>query len=87
MRKVISIHVSNLGKKTPNKQVFYVSLEHLGKKPGSTKVFGKTPINFTFDPRSGGWFLILLFAFQLAYSSRIQMVEPNKLLLNFCLGA
>lgn len=27
--------------------MLFVSLEHLAKKPGSTKVFGKTPVNFS----------------------------------------
>lgn len=46
------------------KKVPFVSLERLGKKPGSTKVFGKTPINFSWAKLSlvtpgqlaGSWF-------------------------------
>lgn len=62
MRKVNSIYLSNLG--AEKKKVPFVSLEHLGKKPGSTKVFGKTPINLSWAKLSlvtpgqlaGSWF-------------------------------
>lgn len=77
-------------------EVSFVSLEHLGKKPGFTKVIGKTPIKLSWAELSflipvkptlgkGVCFLILVFTFHMAYKPRRKMAEANKLLFNCCL--